>query len=317
MKESQIREIAKKCDLNFDSLAPLKDEASGRSYWRMTQGKKSNVLCYLNPSHGNHDSFISVSEQLSSHNICASKIISHHPEIGLTIQNDLGDDVLISVMNDQNRDYLINKSLDLLVDIQNADIKGIPTLSIVNLKDQMSKFKYLFCEKFLDICVDGSVDDLLMDTIDNLQGCPKKNCHFDFERRNLILNEHNDIAVIDFQDMCIAPFGIDIAGILLDHYMTFDKPFIEKNLKYFEKQSDINLSSYDLYEFFRWSGIQRNMRILGTLANLYCEEGRDFRLKDLPNILSNLIHLISDDHNSKGYLKDVVENRLNERLISL
>ena len=84
-----------------------------------------------------------------------------------------------------------------------------------------------------------------------------------------------------------------------------------------QKKSDINLSSYDLYEFFRWSGIQRNMRILGTLANLYCEEGRDFRLKDLPNILSNLIHLISDDHNSKGYLKDVVENRLNERLISL
>ena len=68
-------------------------------------------------------------------------------------------------MNDQNRDYLINKSLDLLVDIQNAEIKGIPTLSIVNLKDQMSKFKHLFCEKFLDICVDGSVEDAQKKTV--------------------------------------------------------------------------------------------------------------------------------------------------------
>ena len=64
MKESQIREIAKKCDLSFDSIAPLKDEASGRAYWSVSRGKESFVLCYLNPNLGDHDSFISVAGQL-------------------------------------------------------------------------------------------------------------------------------------------------------------------------------------------------------------------------------------------------------------
>ena len=317
MKESQIREIAKKCDLSFDSLAPLKDEASGRSYWRFSRDKESFVLCYLNPNLGDHESFISVAEQLNKHDINTPKIISHHPTIGVTIQNDLGEGDLISVMNDQNRELLTNKSIDLLVDIHNADIKGLVHLSASELKDQMYKFKYIFCERFLDISADESVNDLMMNALDSLQECPKNNCHFDFERRNLILDEHNKVNVIDFQDMCIAPIGIDIAGILLDHYMNFDRSIVENNLKYFLNQSDISLSEGDLFEFFRWSGIQRNMRILGTLANLYCDEGRDFRLKDLSNILSNLTILIPDKHSSKSFFEDKVKNKLTERLATL
>ena len=111
MKETQIREIAKKCDLSFDSLTPLKDEASGRSYWRVSRDKESFVLCYLNPNLGDHESFISVAEQLDVHDINAPKIISHHPSIGVTIQDDLGEDDLISVMNDQTGNFLQIKVL--------------------------------------------------------------------------------------------------------------------------------------------------------------------------------------------------------------
>ena len=317
MKESQIREIAKKCDLSFDSLAPLKDEASGRSYWRVSRDKESFVLCYLNPNLGDHESFISVAEQLNKHDINTPKIISHHPTIGVTIQNDLGEGDLISVMNDQNREHLTNKSIDLLVDIHNADIRGLMHLSASELKDQMHKFKYIFCERFLDISADESVNDLMMNALDSLQECPKNNCHFDFERRNLILDNRGQVNAIDFQDMCIAPIGIDIAGILLDHYMNFDISIVKNNLKYFLNQSDISLSEDDLFEFFRWSGIQRNMRILGTLSNLYCDEGRDFRLKDLSNILSNLTILIPDKHSSKSFFEDKVKNKLIERLATL
>ena len=92
MKESQIREIAKKCDLSFDSIAPLKDEASGRSYWRVSRGKDSFVLCYLNPNLGDHDSFISVAEQLKDHDINVPKIISHHPIICLLYTSDAADE---------------------------------------------------------------------------------------------------------------------------------------------------------------------------------------------------------------------------------
>ena len=75
-----------------------------------------------------------------------------------------------------------------------------------------------------------------------------------------------------------------------------------KDLKYFLDHSDISLSEDDPLSFL--DGLEfKNMRILGTLANLYCDEGRDFRLKDLPNILLNLTYLIPDKHNSNLSLK--------------
>ena len=80
---------------------------------------------------------------------------------------------------------------------------------------------------------------------------------------------------------------------------------------------EINVSINEAFEWVRWGAIQRNMRILGTLANLYCDEGRDFRLKDLPNILSNLTILIPDNHNSKSFFEDKVKNKLTERLAVL
>ena len=37
------------------------------------------------------------------------------------------------------------------------------------------------------------------------------------------------------------------------------------------------------------------MIILGTLSNLYIQDNRTFRLKDLPRILENLITLLPND----------------------
>ena len=91
-------------------------------------------------------------------------------------------------------------------------------------------------------------------------------------------------------------------------------PIIEKNLKYFLNQSDISLSEDDLFEFFRWSGIQRNMRILGTLSKLYTNDNRAFRLKDLPAILDNLIKLIPQDKFSN--LKDRMLSEVKPKLLS-
>ena len=53
---------------------------------------------------------------------------------------------------------------------------------------------------------------------------PWANCHFDYERRNLISDlTENKIYMIDYQDTKIGPIGIDIAGILLDHYYPLNK----------------------------------------------------------------------------------------------
>ena len=52
------------------------------------------------------------------------------------------------------------------------------------------------------------------------------------------------------------------------------------------------------------------MRILGTLSNLYLEQDRSFRLKDLAGILDNLVLAIpSEFQELKNFLKKNVSKR--------
>ena len=150
-------------------------------------------------------------------------------------------------------------------------------------------------------------DSLISITIDKLYQHPWVNCHFDFERRNLVLDKNNHLTVIDYQDMKKGPIGIDMAGILVDHYFEADISNIKSFLNFFSTNVKSEYSSDACFEFTRWGCIQRNLRILGTLSDLYLTKDRSFRLKDMPLILKNLIKMIPEEHSSKLFLEQEVQ----------
>ena len=134
--------------------------------------------------------------------------------------------------------------------------------------------------------------------------------------RNILAEYDVGLKVIDYQDMCIGPVGIDLAGIFFDHYLCNElhsnKTRLIKqldNLKYL-KSGEHSFENKEIYEFSKWGCIQRNMRILGTLSNLYLEQDRSFRLKDLAGILDNLVLAIpSEFQELKNFLKKNVSKR--------
>ena len=117
--------------------------------------------------------------------------------------------------------------------------------------------------------------------------------------------------------MKIGPLGIDLSGILIDHYYPVNLIDINMMLDYFSKQIKSKHNSKELFNFLRWGSIQRNMRILGTLANLFIEHKRSFRLKDLPMILSNLECMIPDNHKSKFFISEQLKPLLNKKLLDI
>ena len=181
----------------------------------------------------------------------------------------------------------------------------------------MMLFSEIFCNQFLGVKVDSSIEKLIEKASTELSTQPYVNCHFDFERRNLILSERNEIFVIDFQDLSRGPIGIDLAGILLDHYRLADHNAITKALKYFQEQSHFLDDSIDAFELFRWGGVQRNLRILGVLSRLYLDEDKGFRLADMPLILQNLISIIPDNWACKEYLTEEIEPKLKSKLLMI
>ena len=316
MKEEEVINLSSKCNFNATKALPLKLEASGREYWRVLDNKDSLVLCYLNPSLGDHLDFLKISNLLNANNICTADVIHHNPDIGVTLQKDLGDDDLLTIFNEENKQDLLKRSLDLLAKIQGLPQEKIPKLTHDELVDQMHLFKDIFCINFLEVEPDNSIDDLMLLTTENIKQQPWVNCHFDFERRNLILHK-NQITVIDHQDMKIGPLGIDLSGILIDHYYPVNLTDINMMLAYFSKQIKSKHNPEELFNFLKWGSIQRNMRILGTLANLFTEHERSFRLKDLPMILSNLECMIPDNHKSKLFISEQLKPLLNKKLLDI
>ena len=316
MKEEEVINLSSKCNFNATKAIPLKLEASGREYWRVLDNRDSLVLCYLNPSLGDHLDFLKISNLLNANNISTADVIHHNADIGVTLQKDLGDDDLLTIFNEENKQDLLKRSLDLLAKIQGLSQEEIPKLTHDELVDQMHLFKDIFCINFLEVEPDNSIDDLMLLTTENIKQQPLVNCHFDFERRNLILHQ-NQITVIDHQDMKIGPLGIDLSGILIDHYYPVNLTDINMMLDYFSKQIKSKHNSEELFNFLRWGSIQRNMRILGTLANLFIEHKRSFRLKDLPMILSNLECMIPDNHKSKFFISEQLKPLLNKKLLDI
>jgi aminoglycoside/choline kinase family phosphotransferase len=145
------------------------------------------------------------------------------------------------------------------------------------------------------------------------------NCHFDFERRNIILDTNKEVAIIDYQDLCTAPVGIDLAGLLIDHYVKYSDEMISNSLDNYSHYMNLGLSSEDIFEWVRWGAIQRNMRILGTLSSIYIEHNRSFRLKDLSMILDNLIDLIPDNNyeSLKQFLSIEVRSQLSKKMTQI
>ena len=105
MKEEEAISLSKQCNFNALRALPLKLEASGREYWRIINNQdESFILCYLDPKKGNHSKFISISNNLKDSNISCANVIYHNEDLGVTIQDDLGDRDLLSILNDDNKD---------------------------------------------------------------------------------------------------------------------------------------------------------------------------------------------------------------------
>ena len=318
MIDSEVIQVSKECGFIVSKVHALKLEASGREYYRITEDSgETFVLCYLDPNLGNHSNFQHISKFLFDQNVRCPEIIFYDGSLGITIQEDLGDQSLIDldVLNEKYNS-LLQKSLGVLTKIQTANVPQIPKLNQDSLFEQMTLMENFFIKDLLSMDSHRDLDVLKTLAIEELLNQPWMNCHFDFERRNLILLEDNEIAIVDYQDLCSGPVGIDLAGLLIDHYVKYPDQQIMESLASYSSLIEIDVSPEEIFEWVRWGAIQRNMRILGILSKIYIDTDRSFRLKDLPQILNNLIELIPDKNFTalKKYLNEEVHQNLLVRL---
>ena len=337
--------MAKQLGYPCMDVIPLTQDASARKYFKLKLKPRIKgdapsivILCFLDPQQGSHKDFIHISKYID----IGPEILAYDLELGVTIQSYAGqhnyqnapdrwdeqwseDFYTGGTHRSEHGEYwdeckdgefgpsYRNEPRILLNKFINSNIPKLKKISDKKLMSQMHMFQNIFLNKFLGSKsinkeIDNEIKTLQIETLEELKKQEWVNCHTDFEHRNIMVRMDRSpyagyVTLIDYQDSCICPEGIDLSVIYLLHHNPF-KFHHRFNPKTVEK--------------IRWGGIQRNMRILGTLANLYLEQKRSFRLIDLPQILENLIYLIPEKYKKlKIFLRNDVEERLPAKVLEL
>jgi len=305
--KANILKYAQSFDENLTSLEPLKLEASGRKYFRVASKESSYVISYDDRPVNGQLVFINRANELSDCNVRAPKIFQYDIDSNLTLIEDLGDHSLIDEKNFYQQDKLVNLSLELLNQMHQSKHVDLHSTFWMGLESHSKRFSKVFCKEFLGLEMFDGYKDLYVDMRPQIMDQQWTNCHFDFERRNIHLLENGELALIDFQDMCFGPIGIDLAGILIDHYIPCKIDTIKKYCMSFSELSVYDLSAEDIFSATLWGGLQRNLRIMGTLTALYLRLNRSFRMDDLPQIVMNTA-IISKELNQVSLANFLIEN---------
>ncbi len=293
--EENLFKWAKSHIPDIGAMEALREQASSRKYFRVSSAGKSLILVFSDPKKELNDEFIKYSEFLIKNQVSVPRIEAYDVKNGFMLIEDFGDKVFQLEINLGNQKDLYLLAIDQIIKLQLADKnKDIKELDEILVKEQMALFEEWFLSGYLSLEINKTETSLINEAYIHISkkflGQKKTLCHFDFELRNLMLKEDGTAGVLDFQDLIYGPYTLDLVSLIKD----IDNPISNKEIKFYldvylslaeEAGIDIAFDSTSALEDLDFAGLQRQLRILGTLSRLYIRDGKSFRLPDLKQTL--------------------------------
>ena len=309
------------------SIKPLREEASFRRYFRLKRREDSIIGVYSPPEMESNKEFIFFSQYFKERNINVPNILKFDLQQGFILLEDFGDDLYQFKLNTSNRKELYELAIKELIKIHSCkDTKNIQRLTKEHSFAQMNLFEEWFLQGLLGFNINDEIQCLLDKVYDLIEKTfinqPQVLCHFDFESRNLILLPNGGVGVLDYQDAILGPIFLDPVSLLKDlNCKSTRKEMISFLRIYTSRACEENLlhkmEERDYLRYFDFTGLQRQLRILGTLSRLHLRDKKSYRLPDLIKTLDFLLETSSNYAELKefnNFLKDIISPELNKSL---
>ena len=263
-------------------ISQLRQEASQRSYYRITLNNGSYILMNNFGPKENASNFIKIQKILKDEKVNVPDIFGFSDELDYLLLEDLGDITLDEYNELSNEDFLNYASFEL------EKIRSIPNFSIEeNISpelhySQTEEFLNFFYDKKIDI---SSEEKLIIKELRNSIAAKLAEqaivpTHFDYERRNMIFY-NDEIYIIDFQDLKSGPISMDAASLIFEHKFNYSEELVKR----FSKR----LVGEGLHEEIFVALAHRSMRIIGTF-NRYFKEGKLLnRQEDISFFIARLL----------------------------
>ena len=271
-------------------ILPLTPDASTRNYFRIPwNGCKSGgavAAVYPEPFDADFHPYLDVTRLFLENGIPVPEIYCVDGQMGVIVQEDLGDQQLFRVYEaapDDDCEQYKERAVNLIARIQNATQAAFERQSIASRlafdEPKLSWELDFFVEHFfgslrketLRHAEAAELKAELNDVAVELAARPRVLCHRDFHSANLMVDHENRLRIVDHQDARMGPVTYDLVSFLLDRRS--EPPSLAELRAYrlflLEERRLLGLEALDPDEIateFRLMTIQRGLKAIGTFS---------------------------------------------------
>ncbi len=290
-------------------------DASNRRYFRLRLGERSVVLAYAPPATEKNHAFVEVAGLLAGAGVRVPDVIAVDYERGFLLLEDLGDDLLLPVLEPANVDRYYAQACALLARLAAlpVDALSMPVYDAALVREELSRFPEWFVAGLLQH-TPNPAELKLWDAVstrltESALEQPRVLVHRDYHSRNLMLLPGDEMALIDFQDAVIGPVTYDLVSLLRDCYIRWPSSQVrawaltQRDALVLAQQ----LAPVDDARFLRWfdlMGLQRHIKVLGNFARLSVRDARHGYLADLPMVIRYILEVLDDNAAAEPVLGD-------------
>ena len=267
----------------------LAGDASFRRYFRLHQNGESRVIMDAPPEKEDIAPFIQIANRLAKQGIHTPTIYAVDYEQGFVLLEDLGDDLLLHVITQENADKLYTQAMNTLTTLQRTPTTNpqLPLFDHAFMLTELAVFHEWFLKAYLALELTEEETSLIARTFDALatqiSQQPSVFIHRDYHSRNLIVL-NNEMGVIDFQDAMQGPFTYDLVSLLKDCYVQWPHEQLMRWLALFHANlpTELHMTFPEFNRAFDLCGLQRHLKVLGVFCRLHLRDKKPAYLKDLP-----------------------------------
>lgn len=294
------------------SLTSVSGDASFRRYFRFVSADHQYIAVDSPPEKESNEEFVNVTHLLEAEGLSVPHIHYSSLDFGYFLLSDLGDELLLNSLNENNVNGLYGKALDALQTIQKTFADSLPVYSEQLLLQEMELFREWFLTKHLSIQLSKDenkiLDDCFKSLADNALEQPQVFVHRDFHSRNLMHLANGDLGIIDYQDAVLGPITYDLVSLLRDCYIAWPKEkvaelatdFYTSNIK---DNPAIKANKEQFMKWFDLMGVQRHLKAVGIFSRLHHRDNKPNYLNDIPRTLSYIRSVASNYPESEALIE--------------
>ncbi len=290
------------------SIAPASSDASFRRYFRVTLdgglqppsgGQRARTLIAMDapPPQENCGPYVAVAALLAAAGVHAPAVHAQDLSAGFVLLSDLGTRTYRDALDEATAPDLYRDACSALIRWQLASRESVlPRYDEAMLARELALFPDWYVGRHLGIVL-GAAQRATLDTafrriLDNNLAQPHVYVHRDFHSRNLMVAQPNP-GVLDFQDAVYGPVSYDLVSLLRDAYIAWsEEQEIDWAVRYWERARVAGLPVAadfgDFWRDFEWTGVQRQLKVLGIFARLAHRDGKRAYLADMPRVMHYL-----------------------------